>query len=141
MPNRTAAILTTVLAPLIWGSTYLVTTEFLPPNRPLTAALIRVLPRRAVAVGVDAADTQTGRMGDGCLARFFEHRLFSGHAVCGGVSLAGRFGGGAEFHANADGVGVHLVDWQNHAAESGLGLGGGGCGGDCAVGAVAAGAL
>ena len=44
MPNRTTAILATVLAPLIWGSTYLVTTEFLPPNRPFTAALIRVLP-------------------------------------------------------------------------------------------------
>ena len=44
MPNRTATILTTALAPLIWGSTYLVTTEFLPPDRPLTAALIRVLP-------------------------------------------------------------------------------------------------
>ena len=44
MPNRTAAIFTTALAPLIWGSTYLVTTEFLPPNRPFTAALIRVLP-------------------------------------------------------------------------------------------------
>ena len=44
MPNRTAAILATALAPLIWGSTYLVTTEFLPPDRPFTAALIRVLP-------------------------------------------------------------------------------------------------
>ncbi len=44
MPNRTTAILTTALAPLIWGSTYLVTTEFLLPDRPLTAALIRVLP-------------------------------------------------------------------------------------------------
>ena len=44
MPNRTAAIFTTAIAPLIWGSTYLVTTEFLPPNRPFTAALIRVLP-------------------------------------------------------------------------------------------------
>ena len=44
MPNRTAAILATALAPLIWGRTYLVTTEFLPPNRPFTAALIRVLP-------------------------------------------------------------------------------------------------
>ena len=44
MPNRTAAILATAIAPLIWGSTYLVTTEFLPPNRPFTAALIRVLP-------------------------------------------------------------------------------------------------
>ena len=29
---------------MIWGSTYLVTTEFLPPDQPLTAALIRVLP-------------------------------------------------------------------------------------------------
>ena len=44
MPNRTATILTTALAPLIWGSTYLVTTEFLPPDRPFTAALIRALP-------------------------------------------------------------------------------------------------
>lgn len=37
-------ILATALAPLIWGSTYLVTTEFLPPDRPFTAALLRVLP-------------------------------------------------------------------------------------------------
>ena len=44
MTSRTATILTTAIAPLIWGSTYLVTTEFLPPNRPFTAALIRVLP-------------------------------------------------------------------------------------------------
>ncbi len=42
--SRAAAIFTTACAPLIWGSTYLVTTEFLPPDRPLTAALLRVLP-------------------------------------------------------------------------------------------------
>ena len=41
---RNRDLLITALAPLIWGSTYLVTTEFLPPNRPFTAALIRVLP-------------------------------------------------------------------------------------------------
>lgn len=34
----------TALAPLIWGSTYLVTTEFLPPNVPLLSAAIRTLP-------------------------------------------------------------------------------------------------
>ena len=39
-----AILLSTSLAPVIWGSTYLVTTEFLPPDQPLTAALIRVLP-------------------------------------------------------------------------------------------------
>ncbi len=46
MTSRThlSDILLTALAPLIWGSTYLVTTLFLPPNRPFTAALLRVLP-------------------------------------------------------------------------------------------------
>lgn len=32
------------LAPIAWGSTYAVTTEFLPPDRPLFTALIRALP-------------------------------------------------------------------------------------------------
>ncbi len=36
--------LTTAVAPVIWGSTYLVTTELLPPDRPFTAALLRTLP-------------------------------------------------------------------------------------------------
>lgn len=31
-------------APVVWGSTYLVTTEFLPPGRPLLAATLRALP-------------------------------------------------------------------------------------------------
>lgn len=34
----------TALAPVVWGSTYLVTTEWLPPDRPFTAALLRALP-------------------------------------------------------------------------------------------------
>ncbi|AKJ28347.1 ABC transporter permease [Caldimonas brevitalea] len=34
----------TALAPIIWGSTYIVTTEWLPPDRPVTAALLRALP-------------------------------------------------------------------------------------------------
>ena len=32
------------LAPIAWGSTYAVTTEFLPPDRPLFTALMRALP-------------------------------------------------------------------------------------------------
>jgi probable blue pigment (indigoidine) exporter len=36
--------LMTALAPAIWGSTYIVTTELLPPDRPFTAALLRTLP-------------------------------------------------------------------------------------------------
>ncbi|MCY0946165.1 EamA family transporter [Streptomyces antarcticus] len=46
MKNRqnvlTAAL--TGLAPAIWGSTYLVTTELLPPDRPLLATTMRALP-------------------------------------------------------------------------------------------------
>lgn len=34
----------TALAPVIWGSTYIVTTELLPAGLPFTAALLRVLP-------------------------------------------------------------------------------------------------
>lgn len=34
----------TACAPLIWGSTYIVTTELLPPGLPMTAATLRALP-------------------------------------------------------------------------------------------------
>ncbi len=43
MTQRTDLALT-ALAPAIWGSTYLVTTELLPPGYPLTVALLRALP-------------------------------------------------------------------------------------------------
>lgn len=34
----------TALAPIVWGTTYLTTTELLPPGRPLLAAVLRALP-------------------------------------------------------------------------------------------------
>ncbi|MHA7154826.1 EamA family transporter [Arthrobacter sp. TMN-50] len=34
----------TAFAPAVWGTTYLVTAEFLPPDRPLLAAVLRALP-------------------------------------------------------------------------------------------------
>ncbi|OTA15734.1 integral membrane protein [Xenorhabdus vietnamensis] len=37
-------ILLTALAPIVWGSTYIITTEVLPPNMPLLASTIRALP-------------------------------------------------------------------------------------------------
>ncbi len=40
----TGDIALTAIAPAIWGSTYLVTTEFLPPGYPLTVAMLRALP-------------------------------------------------------------------------------------------------
>jgi len=43
-PSPWLDALTTALGPVIWGSTYIVTTELLPPGRPFTAALLRTLP-------------------------------------------------------------------------------------------------
>ena len=42
IPWRTLAI--TAVAPIAWGTTYLVTDLFLPPDRPLFAATVRALP-------------------------------------------------------------------------------------------------
>lgn len=42
--TRATDILLTALAPAIWGSTYLVTTEMLPAGYPLTLAVLRGLP-------------------------------------------------------------------------------------------------
>ncbi|MFE1246336.1 EamA family transporter [Streptomyces sp. NPDC058735] len=42
--SRTAVIALTALAPVSWGTTYAVTTEFLPADRPLFTALVRALP-------------------------------------------------------------------------------------------------
>jgi probable blue pigment (indigoidine) exporter len=44
MNHRLKLILLTAVAPSVWGSTYLVTTELLPPDRPLLAAVLRALP-------------------------------------------------------------------------------------------------
>ncbi|MFI5649011.1 EamA family transporter [Kitasatospora sp. NPDC051705] len=52
LSNRLAIVLLTALAPAIWGSTYLVTTELLPPGRPLLAGVIRALPAGLLLIAV-----------------------------------------------------------------------------------------
>nr|WP_086938575.1 EamA family transporter [Thaumasiovibrio occultus] len=42
----------TAIAPMVWGSTYIVTTEWLPANSPLMAATIRALPAGLVLVAI-----------------------------------------------------------------------------------------
>ncbi|WP_109420047.1 EamA family transporter [Proteus terrae] len=42
--NRYTTLLLTALAPIVWGSTYIVTTEMLPANVPMTLATLRALP-------------------------------------------------------------------------------------------------
>lgn len=44
MKTSSFDLLITALAPAIWGSTYIVTTQFLPQGYPLTVAVLRALP-------------------------------------------------------------------------------------------------
>ncbi|SCG77451.1 probable blue pigment (indigoidine) exporter [Micromonospora siamensis] len=44
MSRRAADVALTALAPATWGTTYLVTSELLPPDRPLWSGVIRALP-------------------------------------------------------------------------------------------------
>ncbi|MDQ4055105.1 MAG: EamA family transporter [Actinomycetota bacterium] len=50
--GRAASTAATSFAPIVWGSTYLVTTEFLPPDHPFFAGLMRALPAGLVAVAL-----------------------------------------------------------------------------------------
>ncbi|MEV4504554.1 EamA family transporter [Streptomyces klenkii] len=52
LSNRVGTLLLTALAPAVWGTTYLVTTELLPPGRPLFAAVVRALPAGLALVAV-----------------------------------------------------------------------------------------
>lgn len=50
--NRWNVVLLTAIAPMVWGTTYAVTSELLPPDRPLTASVLRALPAGLLLVAV-----------------------------------------------------------------------------------------
>ncbi len=58
--KRISDILLTSIAPVIWGSTYLVTTELLPDGYPLTASLLRALPAGLILLAL-SRHLPTGR--------------------------------------------------------------------------------
>ena len=43
-PSLTSVAALTALTPAVWGTTYIVATEFLPEGRPMFAATLRALP-------------------------------------------------------------------------------------------------
>ncbi|MFB6720799.1 EamA family transporter [Kribbella sp. NPDC056345] len=51
-PRLIGVIAVTSLAPIVWGTTYVVTTELLPAGHPLFAALLRALPAGLIALAV-----------------------------------------------------------------------------------------
>ena len=44
MRNNGSDVLLTAIAPIVWGSTYIVTTQFLPDFSPISVAMLRALP-------------------------------------------------------------------------------------------------
>lgn len=50
--SRPLLLLLTALAPMAWGTTYLVTSELLPPGHPLFAGLLRALPAGLLAIAI-----------------------------------------------------------------------------------------
>ncbi len=53
--------LRTALAPLVWGTSYLTTTELLPPGRPLVSATVRALPAGLLLLALHAHDLERAR--------------------------------------------------------------------------------
>ena len=49
---RSPVLLITAVTPAVWGTTYAVTTEFLPPDRPLLAGTLRALPAGLLLLAV-----------------------------------------------------------------------------------------
>lgn len=52
---RWSLTLLTAVAPVTWGTTYVVTTEWLPPDRPLLVATVRALPAGLLLVAIGRA--------------------------------------------------------------------------------------
>lgn len=59
----TRLVLITAIAPITWGTTYAVTTELLPPDRPLLAATLRALPAGIALVAVTGCRPPSGWWG------------------------------------------------------------------------------
>ncbi|NKY85573.1 EamA family transporter [Nocardia veterana] len=88
-----AAILAvTGLAPLVWGTTYAVTSEFLPPERPMFTALMRALPAGLVLLAATRALPRGRWIGRAALlgvlniGAFFPLLFLAAYRLPGGVA-------------------------------------------------------
>lgn len=99
-PNHTGSVtrlrilLLTALAPMAWGTTYLVTTEMLPPGHPLFAGLVRSLPAGVVAVLVSRTFPRGAWWGKSLvlgslnIGAFFPLLFLAAERLPGGVAAA-----------------------------------------------------
>ncbi|QES50143.1 EamA family transporter [Streptomyces venezuelae] len=90
--KRTATVALTALAPVSWGSTYFVTTELLPPGRPLFTGVMRALPAGLLLIA--AARTlpkgawwwKSAVLGALNIGAFFPLLFLSAYRLPGGVA-------------------------------------------------------
>ncbi|WP_280267763.1 EamA family transporter [Nocardia wallacei] len=101
--SRVGTLALTGLAPLVWGSTYAVTTEFLPPDRPMFTALMRALPAGLALLAVTrvlprgAWILRTAVLGLLNFGAFFPLLFLAAYRLPGGV--AGVLGAAAPMFA------------------------------------------
>ncbi len=74
--SRTTDILLTALAPAVWGSTYLVTTEALPAGYPVTLAALRALPAGVLLLALTRCLPPRAWLGRVLLLGSFNFALF-----------------------------------------------------------------
>ena len=92
--NRLTLLLLTSLAPLSWGTTYLVTTELLPADHPLLAGLLRSLPAGLLALALSRTLPPRGwrlktlMLGVLNIGAFFPLLFLAAERLPGGVAAA-----------------------------------------------------
>lgn len=139
-------LLLAAYAPLVWGSTYVVTTEVLPPGRPLLAATLRALPV-GILLTIRGRELprgewwwRSGVLGVLNIGAFFALLFVAAYRLPGGVAAtvgavqplvvaglaAALLGEHLRVHTAAAGllglVGVGLLVLQPEAALDGLGV-------------------
>jgi probable blue pigment (indigoidine) exporter len=92
VPSNRSLLITTAIAPVLWGTTYLATTELLPADRPLLAGTLRALPAGLILL----AATRTlprgewwfkaALLGTLNIGAFFALLFISAYRLPGGVS-------------------------------------------------------
>lgn len=89
---RAGTLALTGLTPLVWGTTYAVTSEFLPPERPMFTALMRALPAGLVLLAATRVLPRgrwvwrTGILGILNIGAFFPLLFLAAYRLPGGVA-------------------------------------------------------
>ncbi len=79
----------TALGPMIWGSTYIVTTELLPPDKPFLAAFLRAFPAGLLLIMASRSRPASGEWGKVLLLSFLNIGCFQAMLFVAAYRLPG----------------------------------------------------